>query len=163
MPNETLLDIIRLNVRIPDVVLGDIEAQLAACRIAERGIRELAVRYGVDGLLDLFSQLLDYSERMARQTISAIPDGTYRFTDYLDDDGVRMDSPVRIEAAVPVAGDTLTVDLEGTAPRVAGAINAHWFASQLPISRCAPSWRRTCQIMRDFFVRYGLLPRRDRF
>ena len=54
VPNETLLDMIRLNVRIPDVVLGDIEAQLAACRIAERGIRELAVRYGVDELLDWF-------------------------------------------------------------------------------------------------------------
>ena len=124
VPNETLLEMIRLNVRVPEVVIGDIEAQLAACRIAERGIRELAGRYGVDGLLECFTELLDYSERMARRTIRGIPDGTYHFVDHLDDDGVHMEAPVRIAVAVHVAGDTLTVDLDGTAPQVAGAINA---------------------------------------
>ena len=124
VPNGTLLEMIRLNVRVPDVVLGDLDAQLAACRIANRGICELAERYGVDGLLESFAELLDYSERMARRTIAGIPDGSYRFVDHLDDDGVHMNDPVRIAVAVHVEGDTLTVDLDGTAPQVAGAINA---------------------------------------
>jgi len=123
-PNQTLMDMIAINVRIPDVVLGDLQAQVAACRIAERGMRELAARYGVARLERYFDDLLDYSEREARRTIRAIPDGVYRFIDRLDDDGVNMDQPVTIAVAVHVEGDELTVDLAGTSPQVRGAINS---------------------------------------
>ena len=122
--NETLTDILRLNVRIPDVVLGDLDAQIAACRIAERGMQTLADKYGATELLACFDELLDYSEREARRTIRAIPDGIWRFTDHLDNDGIRMDEPVKIEVAIHVTGDTLTIDLTGSSPQVAGAINA---------------------------------------
>ena len=70
--NETLFRILARNVRVPDTVLGDLHAQEAACRIAERGMGELAARYGVDGLERFFDELLDYSEREARRTIAAI-------------------------------------------------------------------------------------------
>lgn len=122
--NQTLMDLIAINVRIPDVVLGDLQAQVAACGIAERGMNELAARYGVDQLERHFDELLDYSEREARRTVRSIPSGTYRFVDYLDDDGVHMDQPVKIAVAVHVDGDELTVDLEGTSPQVRGAINS---------------------------------------
>lgn len=122
--NETLFEIIRINVRVPDVVLGDIAAQVAACRIGERGMQEIAERYGETELLGCFEELLDYSEREARRTIRGIPDGTYRFIDHLDDDGVHSDRPVKIEVAVTVAGDSLTVDLSGTSAQVDGAINS---------------------------------------
>jgi N-methylhydantoinase B len=122
--NQTLVDLIAINVRIPDVVLGDLQAQVAACGIAERGMNELAARYGAERLERHFDELLDYSEREARRTVRSIPPGTYRFVDYLDDDGVNMDSPVRIAVAVHVAGDELSVDLEGTSPQVRGAINS---------------------------------------
>jgi N-methylhydantoinase B len=56
--------------------------------------------------------------------VRSIPPGTYRFVDHLDDDGVNMDSPVKIAVAVTVEGDELTVDLEGTSPQVRGAINS---------------------------------------
>jgi N-methylhydantoinase B len=124
VPNETLRDIIRINVRIPDIVLGDIDAQLAACRIAERGMADLARRFGVDELEHLFEELLDYSEREARRTITAIPDGVYHFEDHLDDDGVDFTKPVRVAVALRVDGDELTVDLAGTSPQVRGAINS---------------------------------------
>lgn len=124
VPNQTLLDMIAINVRIPDVVLGDVAAQVAACRIAERGMTEIARRYGIDELERYFDELLDYSEREARRTIRAIPDGTYHFVDHLDDDGIDMDNPVRIEVTLQVAGDELTVDLTGTSPQVRGAINS---------------------------------------
>jgi N-methylhydantoinase B len=124
VPNDTLFKLIALNVRSPHVLLGDLQAQLAGCRIAERGVRALAERYGVAELEAAFEALLDYSERGARRTIAAIPDGTYRAVDHLDDDGVDLDRPVRVSVAVEVRGDTLTVDFTGTAPQVRGAINS---------------------------------------
>ena len=122
--NDTLAKLIARNVRVPDVVLGDIDAQAAACRIAERGMSELAARYGVLELERYFDELLDYSERAARRTIAAIPDGTYHCEDYLDDDGVRPGHPVKVAATLHVKGEILEVDLSGSSPQVAGAINS---------------------------------------
>ncbi len=122
--NTMLEKIIARNVRVPDVVLGDLDAQAAACRIAERGVAELARRYGADELERYFDELLDYSERAARRTISAIPDGVYRCEDFLDDDGVRPGQPVKVMAQVTVRGDELEVDLSGSSPQVQGAINS---------------------------------------
>jgi N-methylhydantoinase B len=124
VPNQTLLDVIALNVRIPDVVLGDLQAQEAACRIAERGMAELAERYGVAELERYFEELLDYSEREARRTVRSVPPGTYTFVDYLDDDGVNMDDPVKIAVSIEVDGDEMSVDLTGTSAQVRGAINS---------------------------------------
>ena len=145
--NETLLELIRINVRIPDVVLGDLQAQLAACRIGERGVSELARRYGIQGLERHFEELLAYSERAARQTIRSIPDGIYRYTDYLDDDGVHPDRPVPIRVAVEVRDDEVTFDFAGSSPQVAGAINctlsfvksAVYFALRSVMSSDAPN------------------------
>ena len=123
-PNEALFRILALNVRLPDAMTGDLEAQIAACRIAERGIHELVARYGADQLERDFADLLDYSEREARRTIRAIPDGTYTFSDHLDDDGVNLDQPIPLKATVTVNGDELTVDLTGSSPQVKGAINS---------------------------------------
>ena len=122
--NETLYSMLQLNVRQPEVVLGDVRAQLAACDIGERGMQELAARYGVDELERSFNALLDYSERGARATIAAIPDGVYEYVDYLDDDGVNFGQPVRVQVALQVAGDMLTVDFTGTSKQVQGAINS---------------------------------------
>jgi len=122
--NSTLLKMIARNVRVPDTILGDLHAQEAACRIAERGMRELAERYGVDELERCFDELLNYSEREARRTIAAIPDGTYSYTDYIDDDGIHPGEPVKIMVTLNVAGEALTADLTGSAPQVRGAINS---------------------------------------
>lgn len=124
VPNETLFRMIGLNVRVPDVVLGDLQAQVAACRIAERGMSELAAKYGIAELEHYFNELLDYSERESRRTIRAIPDGSYTCTDYLDDDGITPDQPVPVKVSLHVNGDELTVDLTGTSPQVRGAINS---------------------------------------
>ncbi|MBI3069649.1 MAG: hydantoinase B/oxoprolinase family protein [Betaproteobacteria bacterium] len=123
-PNDALFRILALNVRLPDAMLGDLQAQVAACRIAERGIHELVARYGVARLESDFAELLDYSEREARRAIRGIPDGTYTFSDFLDDDGVNFGEPVPLRATVIVEGDELTVDLEGCSPQVKGAINS---------------------------------------
>jgi N-methylhydantoinase B len=121
--DETLIKVIGLNVRLPEVVLGDIQAQLAACRMCERGMIELAERYGVAELEAYFEALLDYSETAARRMIAAMPDGIYRFRDHLDDDGVRLDAPVPVQVAIEIRGDSIAVDFAGSSPQVPGAIN----------------------------------------
>ena len=122
--NETLAKIIARNVRVPDTILGDLAAQEAACRIAERGMGALAAKIGVDELERYFEELLDYSEREARRIIRSIPDDVYRAEDYLDDDGINFEQPVKVCATVYVEGDSLKVDLAGTSPQVRGAINS---------------------------------------
>ena len=122
-PNETLFDLIRTNVRVPDLVMGDLDAQLAACTIGEREIRRLVARHGERELHAYFDALLDYGEELTRKGIAAWPDGTYRFTDYIDGDGF-SDAPIPICCAIIVDGDSLVVDFDGSSPQVRGAINA---------------------------------------
>ncbi|MFF7063773.1 hydantoinase B/oxoprolinase family protein [Pseudomonas sp. NPDC008258] len=121
--NETLFEIIKKNVRLPDLVLGDLGAQLATCNIGERELVRLFDRYGEQGLRDYFDELLDYGERLTRKAIQAWPDGTYEFLDHIDNDGF-CETPIPIKCAVTVKGDRLSVDFAGSSPQVRGAINS---------------------------------------
>jgi N-methylhydantoinase B len=121
--NDTLMKMLRLNVRMPDSFTGDLNAQVAACEIGRRRLRELAGRYGSATMTEIFVDLLARSERMTRMAIQAIPDGTYSYHDFLDNDGIDQATPIRIEVAVTVADDTVHVDFTGTAPQVRGPFN----------------------------------------
>ena len=121
--NDTLVKMIRQNVRIPDTVMGDLNAQVAACTVAGRRLAELADGYGHNQLASIFDELLQRSETMTRKALSAIPEGTYRFVDYLDNDGIELDKPIRIEVAVTVKGGDIEFDFEGTSPQVKGPLN----------------------------------------
>ena len=121
-PVQAIFDLIERNVRIPRNALGDLRAQLSACHIGEKAIVDLARDQGFDRLQAGFSQLLDYSERLTRAEIAALPDGRYSFTDVLDGDGIDP-NPIAIAVAIEVAGNALSVDFAGTAPQVTGAIN----------------------------------------
>lgn len=121
--NETLVAIIRQNVRIPDTVMGDINAQVAACSIGARRIGELAERNGHNALLAIFEELLSRSETMTRQALARIPRGTYRYVDFLDNDGIDLDKPIRIEVAVTVDGKGIHIDFTGTSKQVRGPMN----------------------------------------
>lgn len=121
-PNRTLLKIIEKNVRLPDMVLGDLDAQYATCNIGERELLRLFARYG-DALEVYFDRLIDYGEALTRKAIAAWPDGEYRFTDYIDGDGFST-APIPICCRITVAGDHLHVDFAGTSPQVKGAINS---------------------------------------
>lgn len=121
--NDTLFDIISKNVRLPDLVIGDLDAQLATCALGERELLRLVERYGADMLEDFLAEFLDYGERLTRKAIAAWPDGSYDFTDYIDGDGFD-ESPIPIKATLTVKGDHLTVDFAGSAPQVKGAINS---------------------------------------
>jgi N-methylhydantoinase B len=108
---------------VPENLLGDLRAQLAAIHIGERGFEELVARWGKGPLLEALDDLMAYTERLARAEIAQWPDGRYAFTDYIDDDGMDPD-PIPIAVAVTVRGDNLEVDFTGTSPQVRGAINA---------------------------------------
>jgi len=146
--NRTLVDLLTLNVRMPGTFMGDLNAQVAACSIGARRVGELAERYGSNHLPAIAEELLGRSERLARRAIERIPDGRYRHVDWLDNDGVALDEPVRIEVTVEIAGDRVLIDFEGTNPQVRGPFNCvpsgayagAWFAvlamtdSSIPIN-----------------------------
>ena len=123
VPNDTLFKMIDINVRLPDRVIGDLKAQFAACRTGARELGKMFDRYGSEMTSTYFAELLDYAERMTRAEIAAWPDGTYSFTDYIDDDGFN-DEPLPIAVAITVHGDSVTVDFEGSAPQVPAALNS---------------------------------------
>jgi len=122
--NDTLMKMLELNVRVPKTFFGDLGAQIAACTVGARRVGEVAARYGHNQTLTLFAELLERSEALTRDALSRIPDGTYRYVDFLDNDGIELDKPVRIEVAVTIAGDTLHCDFEGTGPQTRGPFNA---------------------------------------
>lgn len=121
--NETLFEIISKNVRLPDLVFGDLDAQLATCNIGERELLRLFERYGTSELNAYFDELLDYGERLTRGAIAKWPQGSVEFTDYIDDDGFSPD-PIPIRCKITVTGDHLLVDFTGSSPQVKGAINS---------------------------------------
>lgn len=120
---EDLVAIIRANVRVPTMTFGDLDAQVAACVVAERQIRALASRYGSDGLARFTDWIIAYTERLVRAEIATWPDGTATFTDYLDSDGLET-RPVQITVAVTIADDELVADFTGSSPMVPGALNS---------------------------------------
>jgi N-methylhydantoinase B len=131
--NHEVRSILLANCRIPDLNWGDIKAQLAGLNTAERRIHDLIGRYGVDAVRGGIDDVLDYAEAQARRVIDAIPDGTYRFTDYLETDHVLPGRLQRIQLALTVAGSDLTLDFTGTDPQIQAAFNiptggknGHW-------------------------------------
>ena len=121
-PVEAFFDILRLNVRVPDTVIGDVKATIAACTRGERGLIALAKKHGADAILADMANLLDYSEVLTRAEFSAFPDGAWDFEDFLDDDGFSED-PIRIAVKVIKNGSDITVDFTGTSRQVKGSIN----------------------------------------
>ena len=119
--NTMLLRLIEANTRQPVHVLGDLRAQLAACRVGERGLTALIERYGSDAH-EYMDELQRVAERMMRAELAKLPDGVHTFTDHIDGVG---DEPVPIPICVRVeiVGDEVLIDLEGTSPQVEASVN----------------------------------------
>jgi N-methylhydantoinase B len=117
-----VLDLILSNVRTPAVRRGDLRAQLAANRLAERRLSELVERRGRDIVLAAFDEVLAYAERRTREALRGVPDGRYEAQGAMEGDGFTTDD-VEIAVAVTVEDDALEIDFEGTADAVAGNVN----------------------------------------
>ena len=118
--NEDLLQLIRANNRLPDQVVGDLMAMVAAGKIGEARLIELMSEVGIDDLDGISAEIRSRAERSMRTAIAAIPAGTYRSV--LDMDGA-PDEPIHLEVTVTVKADEMVVDYAGTSPQVLGALN----------------------------------------
>jgi N-methylhydantoinase B len=122
--NQTLVDIIRLNVRLPSRAMGDLRAQVTAVKTGERRFLQLLDRYGQQPVLDAIKAIMDHAEVQARARTLTIPDGTYEAESFMDDDGIDIGKPVPIRVKVVVKGEELTIDLSHIARQVRGFFNS---------------------------------------
>jgi len=119
---EEILELILANVRTPEIRRGDLRAQLAANRLAERRLVELIDRRGARTVALAMSEVIAYAERRTREALEALPDGTYEASGEIEGDGV-SDEDIPLRVAVTIAGDRMIVDFDGTAAQVAGNVN----------------------------------------
>jgi N-methylhydantoinase B len=116
---EDLLTVLLANMRNPEERRGDLRAQIAAQRLAERRLEELCARRGRDSVRDAMEELHAYSERMVRSAIARLPDGRYEAEDSLEP----VAGKLTIRAAVTIAGDEIEIDFAGTSPQYEGNLN----------------------------------------
>lgn len=122
--NQDLVDIIRMNVRLPERAMGDLRAQVTAVTTGERRFLELLDRYGREPVRRAIARIMDQSERAARASTRAIPDGVYEATSFMDDDGVEVGNRIPIKVRVIVEGDEMTIDLTEVSRQVRGFYNS---------------------------------------
>jgi N-methylhydantoinase B len=120
---DELIDLLCANSRTPEERRGDMRAQLAAHAVGEKRAIACAQKYGVSFLRDVMQELLRYGQALMEGIITQIPDGCFRFEDVLDSDGVDgKNLPVTI--ALTIKGNRAEADFSGSAPSVAGSVNA---------------------------------------
>jgi N-methylhydantoinase B len=120
--NDTLFQILALNVRIPDTVLGDVNAQIASAQAGVNGLLALVEKYGAPTVAGYMAHLHDYAEALTRAELRDLPDGVCRFEDHIDGLG-ETGEPIVFQATVTIAGDQIHVDWTGTSAQVPGGIN----------------------------------------
>ncbi len=121
--NESLWKYIHDNTRVPSLVMGDLEAQIASAELGVLRFQQLFDTYGYDQVIQATRQLMDYTESMMRREIAKIPDGEYTAEGFLDDDGRTRGKHLPIKVTVRVKGDGVEVDLTGSSPQVPTAFN----------------------------------------
>lgn len=122
-----VVDLIRANVRLPTMCLGDLNAELAAVRIAEVRFREIEQKYGTEIMDCTFDHILTTSEQLSRAAVAALPDGRYRAEDLIDGDGI-SDEQIAVSVEVRIEGERMTFDFTGTSPQRPGPINCAYGA-----------------------------------
>lgn len=122
--NEDLLDIIKMNVRLPPRAMGDLRAQVTAVKTGERRFLELIERYGADAVQGAIAEIMDRAESAARARTRTIPDGTYEAESWLDDDGLEIGKRIPVRVKVIVKGDEMTIDLSEVSKQVRGFFNS---------------------------------------
>ena len=120
--NKALVAMFRANVRLPAEILGDMAAMSNVFTIGARGIEALVKRYGRAVLSECLDEMIAYSERQMRSHIREIPDGTYDWEDFIDNDGI-VDMPIPVRLAITVKGEQMHFDFTGTGPKSRGPLN----------------------------------------
>lgn len=121
--SEDILAMVASNVRLPEGVVGDIEAQVACGKIGRRRVQELAREVGAEELVTAFNVLQDHAEKMTLDVLSRAPRTPFEFTDWLDDNGIDAHKPVKITVRLTFDATGVLVDFTGSDPQAKGAIN----------------------------------------
>jgi N-methylhydantoinase B len=126
--DETLYRVIRDNIRFPESSLGDMNSQIASCRLGTRRLDELFRKYGRGTLLEAIARIFDETETKCRKFVARLADGVYEAESFFDDDGVTPDERVRIHAKVTVKKGSMTIDLSGCSSERKAAVNSRTLA-----------------------------------
>jgi len=130
--------LVATNIRVPQLTIGDFNAQFAANAIGGLRVRELCAKYGVAAVKEAMAELMDYSERRVRAAILEVPDGTYEGEDAVDDDGV-TDTPLVIRTQVTIAGDEVKISFEGTCSQIGRNLNSPFSSTMSAALACVKS------------------------
>lgn len=122
-PVEDMIDTIRRSSRSDGLVVGDVNAMIAACRTGQRRMVEILERFGLDRVESARDEIFRQSAAADAATVAAIPDGVYSGSGMLDNDGIDRSAPVPVALTITVAGDQLTVDLTTNPDATTGPIN----------------------------------------
>lgn len=120
--NSQMIDTMMLNVRMPEQNRGDLNAQIAAVNTGEAKVHEMIAKFGVETVQAGIEDLLDVGEARARAVLRDLPDGDFRFVDYLDEDGPGG-VPVRLDLTLRIRGDSAEMDFTGSDPQLQSALN----------------------------------------
>jgi N-methylhydantoinase B len=134
-PDREIIELIRFNSRMPDVVVGDLNAQIAAIRAGERRLQSLIGRFGVQQLDSCIESILDHGERIARRSLARFPEGSWTASDWIDGDGL-TDEPLPLQVTVTIADGRFVLDWAGSAPAARGPVNMP-FGSTISTCRMA--------------------------
>jgi len=132
-----ILRMIAKNSRIPDITIGDLQAQLAACRLGEQRLKEMMARYGWDTIRATIEERWMRSEMLARKRISEVPDGVYEASCWLDNDGIELDRKLPFNFKVRIDRDEVTIDFTDIADQVKGPYNAGMIGGGITAAKVA--------------------------
>lgn len=141
---QDIVDMILTNIRVPEERIGDIKAQVGALTVGERRLTELLDRYGADTVEASIAELKRRSEQQMRAYIAGVPDGTYRFSSFIDSDGI-VNEPLEIALDMTVAGSDIRFDLSRSSPPCKGPLNGVWGATQWAITSRSSTSSPTCR------------------
>ncbi|MFZ0739729.1 MAG: hydantoinase B/oxoprolinase family protein [Candidatus Acidiferrales bacterium] len=127
-PSDNLIEMIRHNVRMPEMTIGDMFSQEASLRVAARHVEELCAKYGLAAIRQAIRKILTSGDRVSREALKRLPHGIFEAEDFIDDDGIH-DQPIRVKVKVTISPRQFVVDLRGSSPQVSGSINATFPAS----------------------------------
>jgi len=127
--NQRLVELLFSNMRMREIRQGDMMSQIAACRHAERSCLELVDKYGMETIERYGQEIINRTEQSLRRKLNDIPEGTYYYEDYMDNDGITKEAR-RIKVAVTVQDGSIFVDFAGSSSQSRGPINCPLFAAQ---------------------------------
>ena len=125
---QAMVDMIRANVRTPEMTLGDMEAHAASLRVGAKRIEDICRKFGVNTVLEAMDRIQKKGEKLTALRLKELPHGTFEVEDTVDDDGI-TDTPIPVKAKVTISDKEFVIDLRGSGKEAKGSINCPWCAT----------------------------------